>query len=84
LILISATTENPYFEVIAPLLSRARIFIFQPLTQEQILLVLHQALQDKERGLGAYPVSLRGPCSIWRIWPEAICATPSMPWNWRF
>jgi putative ATPase len=57
LILIGATTENPYFEVIGPLLSRARVFIFQPLTQEQILLVLHQALQDKERGLGAYPVS---------------------------
>jgi len=57
LILIGATTENPYFEVIGPLLSRARVFVFQPLTQEQILLVLHQALQDKERGLGAYPVS---------------------------
>ena len=56
-ILIGATTENPYFEVIGPLLSRARVFVFQPLTQEQILLVLHQALQDKERGLGAYPVA---------------------------
>ncbi len=57
LILIGATTENPYFEVIGPLLSRARVFVFQPLTPEQILQILHRALQDKERGLGAYPVS---------------------------
>ena len=56
LILIGATTENPYFEVIGPLLSRARVFVFQPLTQEQILLILHRALQDKDRGLGTYPV----------------------------
>ena len=56
-VLIGATTENPYFEVIGPLLSRARVFVFQPLTQEQILLVLHQALEDKERGLGVYPVA---------------------------
>ena len=57
LILIGATTENPYFEVIGPLLSRARVFVFQPLTQERILLILHRALQDKDRGLGTYPVS---------------------------
>ncbi len=57
LILIGATTENPYFEVIGPLLSRARVFVFQPLTREQVLLVLQRALQDKERGLGAYPVA---------------------------
>jgi putative ATPase len=56
LILIGATTENPYFEVIGPLLSRARVFVFQPLTQEQILQILHRAVRDKERGLGAYPV----------------------------
>jgi putative ATPase len=56
LILIGATTENPYFEVIGPLLSRARVFVFQPLTQEQIRLILHVALQDKDRGLGTYPV----------------------------
>jgi putative ATPase len=57
LILIGATTENPYFEVIGPLLSRARVFVFQPLTREQVLLVLQRALQDKERGLGSYPVA---------------------------
>jgi putative ATPase len=56
LILIGATTENPYFEVIGPLLSRARVFVFQPLTPEQILALLHRALQDQERGLGTYQV----------------------------
>jgi putative ATPase len=57
LILIGATTENPYFEVIGPLLSRARVFVFQPLTQEQILVLLRRALHDKDRGLGASPVA---------------------------
>ncbi|MGQ9919789.1 MAG: AAA family ATPase [Desulfobacca sp.] len=57
LILIGATTENPYFEVIGPLLSRARVFVFQPLTEAQILDLLVRALADKERGLGAYPVA---------------------------
>ncbi|MBM4289402.1 MAG: AAA family ATPase [Deltaproteobacteria bacterium] len=56
LILIGATTENPYFEVIGPLLSRARVFVFQPLAEDQILTVLHRALKDKERGLGGYQV----------------------------
>ncbi|WP_449243728.1 replication-associated recombination protein A [Desulfobacca acetoxidans] len=58
LILIGATTENPYFEVIAPLLSRARVFVFQPLTEEQIRLLLDRALRDRQRGLGTYPASL--------------------------
>ena len=57
LILIGATTENPYFEVIGPLLSRARVFVFQPLTPEQIRVLLDRALHDKARGLGAFPVS---------------------------
>jgi len=58
LTLIGATTENPYFEIIGPLLSRARIFIFEPLTWEEILILLHRALDDKERGLGTYPVEV--------------------------
>jgi putative ATPase len=52
--LIGATTENPYFEIIGPLLSRAKIFIFEPLTKEDVLTILTRALGDKERGLGAY------------------------------
>ncbi|MDD2902991.1 MAG: replication-associated recombination protein A [Syntrophales bacterium] len=52
LTLIGATTENPYFEIIGPLLSRARIFIFEPLKEEDILTILRRALTDKQEGLG--------------------------------
>ena len=50
--LIGATTENPSFEVISALLSRSRVYILQPLTAEQIVLLLRRALEDTERGLG--------------------------------
>jgi len=50
--LVGATTENPYFEIIGPLLSRAKIFIFEPLTSEDIGAILARALTDRERGLG--------------------------------
>ncbi len=52
LTLIGATTENPYFEIIGPLLSRARIFVFEPLSEADLLAILRRALQDKEQGLG--------------------------------
>jgi len=52
IILIGATTENPYFEVNPPLLSRARIFKFERLTKDDIKKILLRALSDKERGLG--------------------------------
>jgi len=51
--LIGATTENPSFEIIGALLSRCRVYVLNPLTQEQIVLLLKRALADKERGLGA-------------------------------
>ena len=51
--LIGATTENPYFEVNAPLLSRARVFKLEPLTAEDIKNIVLRALRDKERGLGS-------------------------------
>jgi putative ATPase len=50
--LIGATTENPSFEVISPLLSRCRVYVLQPLTEEEIVLLLQRALTDRERGLG--------------------------------
>jgi len=50
--LIGATTENPSFEVIAPLLSRARVYRLAALTNEQIVVLLRRALADSERGLG--------------------------------
>lgn len=52
IILVGATTENPYFEVTGPLLSRSRVFQLRPLTEEQILTLLHRALEDPERGYG--------------------------------
>ena len=55
-VLIGATTENPSFEVNAPLLSRSQVFVLQPLTEEEIRLLLTRALADTERGLGADPV----------------------------
>ena len=52
LTLIGATTENPYFEIIGPLLSRAQVFIFEPLKEAEILAILQRALKDGEQGLG--------------------------------
>jgi putative ATPase len=51
--LIGATTENPSFEVIGALLSRCRVYVLKPLTEEQIITLLRRALEDRERGLGA-------------------------------
>ncbi len=52
-VLIGATTENPYFEVIAPLVSRSRVFQFKPLTDEEVVTILRRALADSERGYGS-------------------------------
>ena len=49
---VGATTENPSFELNNALLSRARVYVLKSLTQDELLEVLHFALQDKERGLG--------------------------------
>ena len=51
--LIGATTENPSFEIISALLSRCRVYVLQPLSEEQIQALLRRALEDSERGLGA-------------------------------
>ncbi len=51
--LIGATTENPSFEIISALLSRCRVYVLQPLSEERIAALLRRALEDRERGLGA-------------------------------
>jgi putative ATPase len=51
--LIGATTENPSFEIISALLSRCRVYVLEPLKEEQIVGLLRRALEDRERGLGA-------------------------------
>ncbi len=55
--LIGATTENPSFEIISALLSRCRVYVLQPLTEQQIAALLRRALEDKERGLGALEIT---------------------------
>nr|WP_239461984.1 replication-associated recombination protein A [Occallatibacter savannae] len=50
--LIGATTENPSFEIISALLSRCRVYVLQPLSEERIAGLLRRALEDNERGLG--------------------------------
>src|SRR5712691_8106810 len=62
-ILIGATTQNPFFAINSPLLSRSQIFTFEPLTREQIKTILRWALVDRERGLGKVAVTMH---------PEAV------------
>jgi putative ATPase len=52
IVLIGATTENPYFEVIGPLVSRSRVFQFEPLADEEVKQVLKRAIEDTEHGYG--------------------------------
>src|SRR3981081_163670 len=52
IIFIGATTENPSFEVISPLLSRTKVYVLEPLTTPQIAELLRRALNDKEHGFG--------------------------------
>ena len=63
-VLIGATTENPYFSINGPLISRSTVFRFEPLTADDIVRLLEWALRDRERGLGsldveAVPAALR-------------------------
>jgi putative ATPase len=52
ILFIGATTENPSFEVISPLLSRTKVYVLEPLTTPEIVELLKRALQDKDRGFG--------------------------------
>jgi putative ATPase len=57
-VLIGATTENPYFEVIGALVSRSRVFQLRPLEDKDVRLILERALQDPERGYGKLKVRI--------------------------
>ena len=57
-ILIGATTENPYFEVTGALISRSIIFELKPLTKENVKEILKRAVFDKEKGMGAYDAAI--------------------------
>lgn len=58
LILIGATTENPYFEVNGALISRSIVFELKPLSREDIKTLLKRAVYDKDRGMGAYEAEI--------------------------
>ncbi|MFQ6048025.1 MAG: AAA family ATPase, partial [Phycisphaerae bacterium] len=58
IILIGATTQNPFFVVNSPLVSRSQIFQFHPLTNQQIKTLLLRSLKDRQRGLGQYDVHI--------------------------
>src|SRR6185369_4655961 len=55
--LVGATTQNPFFSLVSPLVSRSQVFEFRPLTQDDILSLLRRALQDRERGLSEFNVT---------------------------
>jgi putative ATPase len=57
-ILVGATTENPFFTINSALVSRSRVFQFQPLSVEDVKTLLLRAVADKERGLGRYEIHL--------------------------
>ena len=56
-VLVGATTENPSFEVNSALLSRSKVYVLQPLTQDDVVTILQRALTDGERGLGSTGVT---------------------------
>jgi len=56
IVLIGATTENPFFSLNAALLSRSRVFQFEPIGEEEIIVLLKRAIGNNERGLGKFNV----------------------------
>jgi putative ATPase len=59
IVLVGATTQNPSFEVIPPLLSRARVMVLHPLGEEDLKEILMRALTDKEHGLGNWDIEIQ-------------------------
>lgn len=57
-VLVGATTQNPFFALNSALVSRSRVFQFEPLSAEDVKTLIRRALADKERGLGTYPVKM--------------------------
>ncbi|MCX5849738.1 MAG: replication-associated recombination protein A [Deltaproteobacteria bacterium] len=56
--LIGATTENPSFEVIAPLLSRTRVLVLKPFSEEDLLAIIESAMKDKQKGFGQISIKI--------------------------
>src|SRR5205814_8163345 len=58
ILLIGATTENPFFAVNSPLVSRSQIFQFSPISEEDIRKLIHRAIEDPERGYGNLKIDI--------------------------
>src|SRR6266481_5913313 len=81
--LIGATTENPSFEINSALLSRCRVYVLQPLTEDQIVPLLRRALFDEERGLGEMKLTTSSAtrcrsasCSMTRVAKSTTISSP--------
>jgi len=66
--LIGATTENPSFEVISPLLSRARVMVLEPYSSDDLTTILRRALNDEMRGLGTLSLSVDNEALDHMVW----------------
>ncbi len=66
--LIGATTENPSFEVISPLLSRMRVLTLKPFTEEDLARIVRNALADRERGLGGLGLEIEPEALTHIVW----------------
>lgn len=63
IVFIGATTENPSFEVISPLLSRSRVYVLEPLSEGVLETLIQRALNDEERGLGSLRLAMNADAS---------------------
>jgi putative ATPase len=59
IVLVGATTQNPSFEIIPPLLSRARVMLLHPLTEDDLRKILERAIRDEEAGLGTLGIEVQ-------------------------
>lgn len=55
---VGATTENPSFEVVSPLLSRSKVLVLNPLGEDDLITILRRAISNNERGLGSYAIDM--------------------------
>ncbi|MFQ5747546.1 MAG: replication-associated recombination protein A [Gemmatimonadota bacterium] len=70
IVLVGATTENPSFEVVGPLLSRTRVFVLEALSPDQVAEICRRAMADAERGLGGTGLALE-PAALGRLSRQA-------------
>jgi putative ATPase len=82
-ILIGATTENPFFEVNKALVSRSRVFRLEALSRDDLMETARRALADRERGYGKWKVSF-APGALEHLVDSAVgdARSLSTPWNW--